>query len=360
VKRFTRSAVACLKTGQEVKVNDQRKIERKAVDDDAVSGSLQNFDNSRSATTDPLRSARSAVLAHAPQGSTETLVVRSKFETNQRQHAAAQELVIEAGRHERHYWRDLWRYRELFRVLAWRDIAVRYKQTIIGAAWALIRPLLTMVIFTIVFGRLANLSANGSPYAILVFSGMLPWTLFSTALADASNSLVSNANLISKIYFPRLIVPAAAIAVSLVDFLISLAILVGLMFWYRYTPGYKLLFLPLFTIMAFIASLGPALWISALNVKYRDFRYVVPFILQLGLYVSPVGYSSSVVPAEWRLLFSLNPIVGIIDGFRWCILSQQQELYAPSLCLSMAVTCLLLWFGLRQFRKLERSFADII
>lgn len=272
----------------------------------------------------------------------------------------APELIIEPGRHERHYWRDLWRYRELFRVLAWRDIAVRYKQTIIGAAWAIIRPFLTMVIFTIVFGKIAQLPSAGAPYALLVFAGMLPWTLFSTALADASNSLVSNANLISKVYFPRLIIPAAAVAVSIVDFLISFVILVGLMIWYEFVPSWQILLLPAFIVMAFFASLGPALWITALNVKYRDFRYVIPFIVQFGLYASPVGFSSSVIPDQWRLLYSLNPMVGIIDGFRWCILDGAQNLDASSILLSIAVTGFFLWFGVNQFRKMEKSFADII
>jgi lipopolysaccharide transport system permease protein len=224
-------------------------------------------------------------------------------------------LIIEAGRSDRHYWRDLWRYRELFRVLAWRDISVRYKQTVIGAAWALIRPFLTMVVFTVVFGTIARLPSHGAPYALLVFAGMLPWTLFSTALSDASNSLVSNANLISKVYFPRLIVPGAAVIVSLVDFLISLGILVLLMVWYQYRPGPQILLMPVFVAIAFLASLGPALWMTALNVKYRDFRYVIPFVVQFGLYASPVGFSSSVIPEQWRLLYSLNPMVGVIDGF---------------------------------------------
>ncbi|MGP0094506.1 MAG: ABC transporter permease [Xanthobacteraceae bacterium] len=274
--------------------------------------------------------------------------------------ASSQEVIIEPGRLERHYWRDLWRYRELFRVLAWRDVSVRYKQTVIGAAWALIRPFLTMVVFTIVFGKIAGLPSQGAPYALLVFAGMLPWTFFSTALAEASNSLISNANLISKVYFPRLIVPAAAVMVSLVDFFISLVILVGLMVWYRYPPGWQILLLPIFVAIAFLASLGPSLWITALNVKYRDFRYVIPFIVQLGLYVSPVGFSSSVIPGQWRLLYSINPVVGAIDGFRWCILGGESQLYMPGFWMSIVVTGIFLWLGVRQFRKMEKSFADFI
>jgi len=271
------------------------------------------------------------------------------------------ELIIEHGRTERHYWRDLWRYRELFRVLAWRDISVRYKQTVIGAAWALIRPFLTMVVFTIVFGKLARLPSDGMvPYALMVFAGMLPWSFFATALGDASNSMIANANLISKVYFPRLIVPIAAVMVAFVDFLISFAILGGLMIWYQFMPGWQLLVLPAFAVIAFIASLGVGAWITALNVKYRDFRYVIPFMVQIGLYVSPVGFSSAIVPHEWRLLYSLNPMVGVIDGFRWCLLGGESQLYLPGLWLSLAVSSAFLWLGIRQFRKMEKSFADLI
>ena len=269
-------------------------------------------------------------------------------------------MVIEPGRRERHYWQDLWRYRELFRVLAWRDVSVRYKQTVIGAAWALIRPFLTMVVFTVIFGKIAGLPSQGAPYALLVFSGMLPWTFFSSALADASNSLINNANLISKVYFPRLIVPAATLGVAFVDFLINFVILIGLMIWYRYLPGWQIVLLPAFITIAVLASFGPALWITSLNVKYRDFRYVIPFVVQLGLYVSPVGFSSSIIPEQWRLLYSTNPVVGVIDGFRWCILGGQSELYMPGFWMSMGVTVFFLWLGIRQFRKMENSFADLI
>jgi lipopolysaccharide transport system permease protein len=270
-------------------------------------------------------------------------------------------LVLEPGRHERNYWHDLWRYRELFRVLAWRDLAVRYKQTIIGAAWAVIRPLLTMLVFTIIFGRIAKLpSAGTAPYPLLVFAGMLPWTLFSTGLSEAANSLVSNANLISKVYFPRLIVPTATLVVAFVDFLVTLSILGLLMAWYRYVPDWRMLMLPVFTLLGFLASLGPALWITALNVKYRDFRYVIPFIVQFGLYISPVGFSSAVVPENWRLLYSLNPMVGVIDGFRWCILRGQSPLYLPGLTASIFVAGFFLRLGIRKFRSMEKSFADLI
>ena len=270
-------------------------------------------------------------------------------------------LIIEPGLADRHYWRDLWRYRELFYVLAWRDVSVRYKQTIIGLAWALIQPLLTMIVFTVVFSKVAKLPSEGvAPYALLVYAGLLPWQLFSSSLTGASGSLLGNANLISKVYFPRLIVPTSAIVVSFVDFLISFVILIGLMVWYRYLPCWQILTLPLFVVMAFLASLGPGLWITALNVKYRDFRYIIPFLVQFGLYASPVGFSSSMVPAEWRLLYSLNPVVGVIDGFRWAILGGESALYLPGFALSWAVIAFFLWRGVRQFRKMEKSFADLI
>jgi lipopolysaccharide transport system permease protein len=270
-------------------------------------------------------------------------------------------IILEAGRKAKHYWLDLWRYRELFRVLAWRDLAVRYKQTAIGVIWAVLRPLLTMLVFTVVFGRLAKLPSEGTaPYPLMVFAGMLPWTFFSTSLAEAANSLVANANLISKVYFPRLIVPTATIVVALVDFLISFTILLVLFIWFRFLPDWRILFLPLFIVLAFLASMGPALWMTALNVKYRDFRYVIPFVVQLGLYVSPVGFSSAIVPEKWRLLYGLNPVTGVIDGFRWCLLGGQSALYLPGLAVSIGVTALCLWIGLRQFRRMENSFADII
>ena len=270
-------------------------------------------------------------------------------------------LVLEAGRAERNYWADLWHYRELFAILAWRDVAVRYKQTVIGAAWALIRPFLTMVVFTIIFGQIAKLPSDGDvPYPILVFAGMLPWFLFSSILADASNSLVSNANLISKVYFPRLVIPAASAAVALVDFSLNLLMLALLMLWFGFGPGWQIVFLPAFVLLAVLASLGPALWITALNVKYRDFRYIIPFIVQFGLYISPVGFSSAVVPGEWRLLYSLNPVVGVIDGMRWCLLGGESQLYWPGFILSVAVAAFFLWFGIRYFRKTERSFADMV
>ena len=271
------------------------------------------------------------------------------------------ELILESGRTERQYWRDLWRYRELFQVLAWRDVAVRYKQTYIGVAWAVIRPFLTMVVFTVIFGKVAKLPAPSAvPYALLVFAGMLPWQFFATALGEASNSLIGNANLISKVYFPRLIVPTATVVVALVDLLISFVILAGMMLWYQFIPGWQLLLLPVFVLLAFVASLGPSLWITALNVKYRDFRYIIPFLVQFGLYVSPVGFSSGVVPEKWRLLYALNPMVGVIDGFRWCILGGRAPLDMTSFGIGLAVIVFFLWLGIRKFRQMEKSFADLI
>jgi lipopolysaccharide transport system permease protein len=270
------------------------------------------------------------------------------------------ELVIEAGRAERQYWQDIWRYRELFYFLAWRDILVRYKQTAIGIAWALIRPFITMVVFTVVFGNLAKLPSEGVPYPILVFSAMLPWQFFANALSECSNSLIGNANLISKVYFPRLIVPISAIVVSFVDFMISGIILLGLMAWYNYVPTWRILMLPVFVAIAFAASIGAGLLFASLNVKYRDFRFIVPFITQIGLYISPVGFSSSIVPEQYRLLYSLNPMVGVIDGFRWSILGGDAKLYLPGFALSLGLVLLMLIAGVVYFRKVERTFADVI
>ena len=270
-------------------------------------------------------------------------------------------LILEPGRTEEHYWRDVWRYRELFLILAWRDVSVRYKQTLIGIAWAVLRPLLTMVIFTIVFGKLAKLPSDGeAPYALMVLAGMVPWYFFSSALSGAADSVVENSSLIGKVYFPRIVIPVAAVVTAMIDFLISLLILAAAMFWYRFAPGWQILLLPVLVILAVFASLGPGLWITALNVKYRDFRYVIPFLVQLGLYVSPVGFSSAIVPEEWRLLYSLNPMVGIIDGFRWCVLGEESPPYWPGLLLSLVIVLFFIWLGIRSFRKMEKSFADWI
>jgi len=270
-------------------------------------------------------------------------------------------LVLKAGRAERHYWRDLWAYRELFAILAWRDIAVRYKQTVIGVGWAVVRPFVTMVVFTVLFGKLGNFPSEASaPYPIMVFAGILPWFLFSTILSEASNSLIGNANLIGKVYFPRIIIPTSSAGVALVDFGINLAMLFALMIWYGFAPSLHIVLLPCFVALAMLASLGPALLITALNVKYRDFRYIIPFIIQFGLYVSPVGFSSAVVPAQWRFWYSLNPVVGVIDGFRWRLLGGESTLYPSGFLLNLGVVAFFLWLGIAYFRRTERSFADLI
>jgi lipopolysaccharide transport system permease protein len=271
------------------------------------------------------------------------------------------ELLIEAGRGAKNYWRDLWRYRELFYFLAWRDILVRYKQTAIGIAWALVRPFLTMLVFTFIFSRVAKLPAPGSvPYALLVFAAMLPWQFFSTALSEASNSLIGNSNLISKVYFPRLIVPAGSVITSFVDFLITLGLMAGMMVWYGFLPDWRLLTLPLFMALAFGSAFGAGLWLCALNVRYRDFRYIVPFIVQFGLYLSPVGFSSNIVPEGMRLIYALNPMVGVIDGFRWALLRGQSPLAGYAIIASILVTSVLCLSGIWYFRRTEKTFADII
>ena len=269
-------------------------------------------------------------------------------------------LVIEAGRAERHYWRDLWRYRELFFFLAWRDILVRYKQTVIGVVWALGRPLLTMLVFTLVFSKLAKLPSEGAPYPIMVFAALLPWQFFSSAFSGAGDSLINNAGMISKVYFPRLVIPASALIASFVDFLVSLVILIGLMIWYGFAPSLRIFALPLFVFVAFAAAMGAGLWVAALNVEYRDFRIIVPFVVQFGLYISPVGFSSAIVPEQWRLLYSLNPMVGVIDGFRWAILGEHTQLYWPGFLLSLVLVLVMLITGIVYFRKTEKTFADVI
>jgi lipopolysaccharide transport system permease protein len=272
---------------------------------------------------------------------------------------AFEKLIIEPGKTEKNYWKDIWLFRELFYILSWRDIKVRYKQTVMGAAWSIIRPLLTTIIFTVIFSRVAKLSApSGTPYAVMVFTGMLPWQFFANALSEASNSLVSNSNLISKVYFPRMIIPASSIITSLVDFGISFLLLVAMMVFYQYVPDLKIVLLPLFLLMGLIAAFGVGLYITALNVKYRDFRHVIPFIVQFGLYITPVGFSSSVVPGKWRLWYSLNPMVSVVDGFRWCILGE--PLFWPGFLISLSMIALFLWVGIAYFRKTERSFADNI
>jgi lipopolysaccharide transport system permease protein len=272
-------------------------------------------------------------------------------------------LVLEAGRAERHYWRDIWHYRELFAILAWRDVSVRYKQTALGVAWALLRPFITMMVLTIVFGRMAKLpGVPGTPYAILVFSGMLPWFLFSTVLSEGSDSLIANANLVGKVYFPRIIIPSATAILALVDMTINLGMLAALMAWYGFLPTWRILLLPIFVALTILASLGPTLLMAALNVKYRDFRYIVPFVVQFGIYISPVGFSSKIVPEQWRYVYDLNPVVGAIYGFRWCILGGHgnSPLYMSDFLVSCGSVVFLLWLGISYFRATERGFADFI
>ncbi len=270
------------------------------------------------------------------------------------------EIVIQPRGGYRRYWRDMWDYRELFAFLAWRDISVRYRQTVIGVAWSVIQPVLTMIVFTVVFGRVAGLPSGGAPYPLLVFSALLPWQFFANGLTLASGSLIGNANMISKIYFPRLALPAASIIVCFVDFLIAFVVLLFLMAFYGVWPTWRFLALPPLTILAAAVALGSGLWFAALNVRYRDFRYLVPFVVQFGLFISPVGFSSAVVPEEYRLLYSLNPMVGVIDGFRWAILGQDVAFNLPGFVLSIVITAGILVLGLRYFRSTERTFADVI
>jgi lipopolysaccharide transport system permease protein len=268
-------------------------------------------------------------------------------------------LVIEPGMTAKNYWRDLWHYRELLYFLAWRDIVVRYKQTAIGIAWALLRPALTMVVF-VAFRRLLGVPTGAAPEPIFVLAAVLPWQFFSTALSESANSLISNANLVSKIYFPRLVIPGAAVITSLADFFITLALLAVLMLWYGFVPGWQLVTLPLFMLLMIALALGCGLLLAALNVEYRDFRYIVPVVLQLGLFVSPIAFSTADVPAQWRWIFALNPLVGIIDGFRWSLLGGQVPLIPETVLVSVAVTALMLVVGFWYFRRMEHSFADVI
>lgn len=270
-------------------------------------------------------------------------------------------LIIENGVADKQYWINLWKFRELFYVLAWRDVAVRYKQTVLGILWALMRPFLTMVVFTVIFGKIAKLDSDSQvPYSLMVFAGLLPWQFFSSALSDSSNSIVGNTNLINKVFFPRLIIPVSSIIVTFVDFFVSFSILIVMMIWYSFLPSWHILFLPIFILMVFAASLGPGLLLTTLNVKYRDFRYVIPFIVQIGLYISPVGFGAAAIPEKWQLIYSLNPMVGIINAFRWSILGGDLLNIYQSLITSLIIIVFFLWIGICHFRKMEKSFADLI
>lgn len=276
-----------------------------------------------------------------------------KFKTSPR-------IVIEAGRKKKDIFRELWRFRELFFFLSWKDILVRYKQTVLGVSWSVFQPLITMVIFTLVFGKLAKMPSEDVPYPILVYAGILPWQFFANSLTECSSSLINNMHLVSKIYFPRIIIPVSKIIVTLIDFVISFILLVLLMVVFNRLPGWGTAVIPLLLLATMLLSLGLGLWFSALNVRYRDFRYVVPFIVQLGLYISPVGFSSTVVPGKWRLLYSLNPMAGIIDGFRWALLRGQTRLFVPGFIISLLLVLVIFLSGFLYFRKVERSFADLI
>ncbi len=271
-------------------------------------------------------------------------------------------IIIEPGRTEKNYWKDLWHFKELFYILSWRDIKVRYKQTTLGILWAIIRPLLTMIIFTFVFGKVAKMDVHSTvPYALIVFAGLLPWQFFSNALTESSNSLVGNTNLITKVYFPRMIIPASSVITSFIDFLISFVILIALFFVYQYLPPGRIFLMPLFWVMAFLASFGPGLYLTALNVKYRDFRYIIPFIVQFGLFVSPVGYTSAQIPEKYQWAYALNPMAGVIDGFRWCIVKDAPNpLFHYPFYISLAVTFFFMFLSIYQFRKMEKNFADLI
>ncbi len=270
------------------------------------------------------------------------------------------DLIREAGKEELHYWRDIWRYRELFFFFAWRDILVRYKQTIVGIAWCLLRPAIATLILTFIFSKLANLPSLDMPYPILVFSGMLPWQFFSTSLNDAAGSVVGSASMITKIYFPRIIIPISTVIVNLVDLAISVVILIFLMMWYSYLPSWKIIFMPFFIMIAVILSFGFGLWFASLNVKYRDIRYVIPFAVQIGMYISPIGFSSAIVPDSWKLAYSINPLVGVIDGCRWAISGNSAQLYWQSIAISVLSSCILLVLSVLYFRKTEKYFADVI
>jgi lipopolysaccharide transport system permease protein len=267
--------------------------------------------------------------------------------------------IIEAGQIERQYWHDIWNYRELFYVLAWRDISVRYKQTAIGVVWAVLQPLITTIIFT-VFGKVAKIPSDGVPLPLMVMAATLPWQFFSTSLTGSSQSLVTNANLISKIYFPRMIIPAGAVITALVDLLITFGLFFILMAWFHFLPTWRLVALPPLIIMAFLAAIGPGLLLTALNVKYRDFRYIIPFIVQIGIYISPVPYPSTIISQSWKWLYSLNPMVGVIDGVRWAVLGGKGGITPLSFADSLAVNVFFVFLGIWYFRRTERTFADVI
>jgi len=256
--------------------------------------------------------------------------------------------------------RDLWIYRELVYFLTWRDLKVRYKQSVLGVLWAIIKPLLTMVVFTIFFGNLAKLPSDGLPYPIWSYTGLLPWEFFAAALGVSARSMLTSGSMVSKIYFPRIIVPLSSVFANLVDFLIAFVILIGMMFFYKISPTINMVWLPLFLLLAVVTALGVGLWFSALLVMYRDVNYLLPFITQIWMFISPVVYASSTVPEKWRLLYSLNPMAGVVEGFRWAMLGTQQSISPMMVAISAGISILLFVSGLFFFRRMERVFADMI
>ncbi|OYW37367.1 MAG: phosphate ABC transporter permease [Hydrogenophilales bacterium 12-61-10] len=269
-------------------------------------------------------------------------------------------IVLEPGKIDKHYWKDVFQYRDLFWVLARRDVSVRYKQTVIGILWAVLRPLLTMLVFTLIFGKIAKLPSEGVPYSLLVFTGMIPWFFFASSVTESSNSLVTNANLLSKVYFPRILVPLSSVLVAAMDFAIGMVLLAMMLLYFGFMPSWRLLTIPFFLAVAFSAASGIGLLFSALNVKYRDFQFIVPFVVQFGLYLSPVGFSSSVVPEKWQLVYALNPMVGVIDGFRWAMLGDAFLIRWDIQLISVSIAVILLGSGTWFFRRFERGIADVI
>jgi lipopolysaccharide transport system permease protein len=269
-------------------------------------------------------------------------------------------IIITPNSHSQHYWLDVWRHRELVAFLAWRDLLVRYKQTVVGVAWTVLRPLATILVYTFVFGQIAQLPSNGVPYVLIVLTGLLPWQLFSVVFTVTSESLIANGHLVAKVYFPRIIIPLSSIWVCIVDHLVSF-VLVGVMLaWYSVIPGWQILLLPLVTVLAAVTALGVGLIAAALNTHFRDFRQLIPLMLQLGVFVSPVGYATGILTPKWQLLYALNPVVGIIDAFRWCILDKPELIYPPSILITIVFAAVTLYYGLRIFRRYEDTFADVM
>jgi lipopolysaccharide transport system permease protein len=271
-----------------------------------------------------------------------------------------QTTIITPGSGSGTYWQDVWRHRELIAFLAWRDLLVRYKQTVIGIAWTILKPLATMLVYTFVFGRIAQLPSHGVPYTLLVLTGLLPWQLFSIVFSVSSESLIANAHLVSKVYFPRIIIPFSSIAVCIIDHLISFVLIFAMMAWYGVPLGPQILLLPFVTVLAALTALGIGLIAAALNAHYRDFRQLIPILLQLGVFVCPVGYATSLLPEKWQFIYALNPVVGIIDAFRWCILGKTELIFPPSILVTIVFTVVTLFYGIRVFRRLESTFADVM